>query len=264
MVVNQFSTHTELFDLSGKRALVTGGTSGIGMMIARGLLQAGVRVVISSRNAETCAQAQDQLSAFGEVRAIPADLSRHDECRRLSDLVTADSERLDILVNNAGAIWDEPLETFPDAAWDTVLDLNLKSPFWLVQELLPALRQAGTADDPARIINIGSIAAIHIPHRPNYSYSSSKAALHQLTRVLARELGPQHVTVNAVAPGPFSSTMMAATLEELGEAIAASAPLRRIGRDDDMAGVAVFLASRAGAYLTGAVIPVDGGIATTA
>ncbi|MFC4326345.1 SDR family oxidoreductase [Streptomyces andamanensis] len=264
MADNQFTPHAALFDLRGKRALVTGGTRGIGMMIARGLLQAGARVVISSRNAEACAQAQEQLSAFGEVRAIPADLSRHDECRRLSDLVTAGSERLDILVNNAGALWDEPLATFPDAAWDTVLDINLKSPFWLVQELLPALRRAGTADDPARIVNIGSIAAIHIPQRPNYSYSSSKAALHQLTRVLAKELGPQHVTVNAVAPGPFPSTMMAATLDEFGEAIAAAAPLRRIGRDDDMAGVAVFLTSRAGAYLTGAVIPVDGGIATTA
>ncbi|MGW8727086.1 SDR family oxidoreductase [Streptomyces sp. NPDC055808] len=264
MVDNQFTTHAELFDLRGKRALVTGGTRGIGMMIARGLLQAGARVVISSRNAEACAQAQEQLSAFGDVLAIPADLCRHDECRRLSDLVTAGSERLDILVNNAGAMWDEPLETFPDEAWDTVVDLNLKSPFWLVQALLPALRKAGTADDPARVINIGSIAAIHIPQRPNYSYSSSKAALHQLTRVLAKELGPQHVTVNAVAPGPFQSAMMAATLDEHGEAIAASAPLRRIGRDDDMAGVAVFLASRAGAYLTGAVIPVDGGIATTA
>ncbi|BBX07924.1 SDR family oxidoreductase [Mycolicibacterium aichiense] len=264
MADRQFHTHAELFDLSGKRALVTGGTRGIGMMIARGLLQAGARVVISSRDPAACAQARDQLSEFGEVMAVPADLSRHEECERLAELVTADSENLDILVNNAGAMWDEPLETFPDAAWDTVLDLNLKSPFWLVQALLPALHSAGTADDPARIINIGSIAAIHIPARPNYSYSSSKAALHQLTRVLAKELGPQHITVNAVAPGPFPSTMMAATLDELGEAIAASAPLRRIGRDDDMAGVAVFLSSRAGGYLTGAVVPVDGGIATTA
>ncbi|MEV7088894.1 SDR family oxidoreductase [Streptomyces sp. NPDC093085] len=259
-----FTTHTELFDLRGKRALVTGGTRGIGMMIARGLLQAGARVVVSSRDAEACAQAQERLSAFGEVRAIPADLSRHDECRRLSGLVTAGPEPLDILVNNAGTLWDEPLETFPDAAWDSVVDLNLKAPFWLVQALLPALREAGTADDPARIINIGSIAAIHIPQRPNYSYSSSKAALHQLTRVLAKELGPQRITVNAVAPGPFPSAMMATTLDELGEAIAAAAPLRRIGRADDMAGVAVFLAGRAGAYLTGTVIPVDGGIATTA
>jgi NAD(P)-dependent dehydrogenase (short-subunit alcohol dehydrogenase family) len=145
-----------------------------------------------------------------------------------------------------------------------VLDLNLKSPFWLVLALLPALRRAAGADDPARIINIGSIAAIHVAASPNYSYASSKAALHQLTRVLGRELGPQHITVNAVAPGPFPSQMMASTLDTLGDTIVAKAPLRRLGRDDDMAGVAVFLASRAGAYLTGAVIPVDGGIATTA
>ncbi|AFU02068.1 SDR family oxidoreductase [Nocardia brasiliensis] len=261
---NQFTTHAELFDLSGKRALVTGGTGGIGMMIARGLLQAGAHVLISSRNPDTCERAQRLLSEFGDVRAIPADLSKHDECRRLADLVEADSPRLDILVNNAGAMWREPLATFPDEAWDTVLDLNLKTPFWLVQALLPALRKAGVADDPARIINIGSIAAIHVAESPNYSYASSKAALHQLTRVLARELGPEHVTVNAVAPGPFPSQMMASTLEAVGDTIAAKAPLRRLGRDDDMAGVAVFLASRAGAYLTGAVIPVDGGIATTA
>ncbi|MFF2526148.1 SDR family oxidoreductase [Streptomyces liangshanensis] len=264
MADNQFTTHAERFDLSGKCALVTGGTKGIGMMIARGFLQAGARVVISSRTADACAEAERLLSAYGDVRAIPADLSRHDECRRLADLVEADSERLDILVNNAGAMWREPLATFPDEAWDSVIDLNLKSPFWLVQALLPALREAGTPDDPARIINIGSIAAIHVAESPNYSYASSKAALHQLTRVLARELGPQHVTVNAVAPGVFPSRMMASTLEAVGDRIAAAAPLRRLGRDDDMAGIAVFLAGRAGSYLTGTVIPVDGGIATTA
>ncbi|GHG04423.1 MULTISPECIES: SDR family oxidoreductase [Amycolatopsis] len=262
MSENEFTTHADLFDLSGKSALVTGGTRGIGMMIARGLLQAGARVVISSRQADVCAEAQRLLAEFGDVQAIPADLSRHDECRRLADLV--EGEGLDILVNNAGAMWREPLETFPDEAWDTVLDVNLKSPFWLVQALLPALRRSGTADDPARVINIGSIAAIHVAESPNYSYASSKAALHQLTRVLARELGPQHVTVNAVAPGPFPSHMMAATLDAVGDQIAAKAPLRRLGRDDDMAGVAVFLASRAAAYVTGTIIPVDGGIATTA
>ncbi|BBZ30801.1 3-oxoacyl-ACP reductase [Mycolicibacterium madagascariense] len=258
------TSHAQLFDLTGKYALVTGGTRGIGMMMARGLLQAGARVVISSRKADACAAAQEQLAPFGDVRAIPADLSTHDECRRLADLVTADSDGLHILVNNAGATWGEPLETFPDSAWDKVIDLNLKSPFWLVQALLPALRAAGTADDPARVINVGSIDGIHVSKLPVYSYASSKAGLHQLTRMLARELGPQHVTVNVVAPGPFPSKMMAATLETFGDAIAASAPLRRIGRDDDMAGIAVFLASRAGAYLTGTVIPVDGGIATTA
>lgn len=261
---NRLTTNTELFDLSGKYALVTGGTRGIGMMIARGLLQAGARVLISARNEDACTQAQHLLSGFGDVQAVPADLSRHDECQRLAQRVEVESDRLDILVNNAGAMWREPLSTFPDEAWDAVLDLNLKSPFWLVQALLPALRSAGSADDPARIINIGSIAAIHVAQSPNYSYASSKAALHQLTRVLARELGPQHVTVNAVAPGPFPSQMMAATLDAIGDRIAAAAPLRRLGRDDDMAGVVVFLASRAGAYLTGAIIPVDGGIATTA
>jgi NAD(P)-dependent dehydrogenase (short-subunit alcohol dehydrogenase family) len=253
-----------LFDLTGKTAVVTGGSRGIGLMMARGLLQAGAAVIISSRKSEACDEAVAQLSEHGDVRAVPADLSSYDECRRLAEQVMSSGAKVDVLVNNAGANWGEPLETFPPAAWDRVLDLNLKSPFWLVQAFLPALLAAGTADDPARVINVGSIDGIHVPPLPTYAYTSSKAALHQLTRHLAKELGPQHVTVNAVAPGPFPSKMMAATLDTFGEAIAASAPLRRIGRDDDMAGVVVFLASRAGSYLTGAVIPVDGGIATTA
>ena len=139
--------------LTGKKALVTGGTRGIGMMMARGLLQAGARVIISSRKADACESARQELSQFGDVTAIPADLSRHDECLRLADLVTSGIDGLHILVNNAGATWGEPLESFPDSAWDRVLDLNLKSPFWLTQALLPVLREGGTADDPARIIN---------------------------------------------------------------------------------------------------------------
>ena len=263
MTDTQFSTHAQLFDLTGKRALVTGGTRGIGLMMARGLLQAGAQVVISSRKADACEEARSHLSTFGDVTAVPADLSRHEECLRLAEEVT-DGGDLHILVNNAGATWGAPLESFPDSAWDKVLDLNVKSPFWMVQALLPALRAVATADDPARIINIGSIDSLRVSPLPTYSYASSKAAVHQLTRVLARELGPQHVTVNAVAPGPFPSKMMAATLEEFGDSIAASAPMRRIGRDDDMAGIAVYLTSRAGAYVTGAIIPVDGGIFTTA
>jgi NAD(P)-dependent dehydrogenase (short-subunit alcohol dehydrogenase family) len=258
---------TDLFDLTGRTAVVTGGTRGIGLMIARGLLQAGATVVISSRKAEACAQARTDLLAGGaaadRVLAVPADLSTEAECRRLAAVVGESTDAVHVLVNNAGATWGAPLEEFPASAWDKVLDLNLKSPFFLTRAFLPLLGAAATADDPARVINIGSIDGLRVPSVANYSYSASKAAVHHLTRVLAAELGPRHITVNAVAPGPFESKMMAATLAARGEEIAASSPLGRIGRPDDMAGVAVFLSSRAAAYVTGAVIPVDGGISTT-
>ena len=254
----------DLFDLTGKTAVVTGGTRGIGLMIARGVLQAGARqIYISSRKAEGCADAERELSQYGQVKAIQADLSTEAECLRLAREVGQRESAVHVLVNNAGATWGASLEEFPAAAWDKVLDLNLKSPFFLTRAFLPMLEAAGTPDDPARVINIGSIDGLHVPSLPVYSYTASKAGLHHLTRMLARELGPRHVTVNAVAPGPFESKMMAATLRSFGDAIAESAPLRRIGRPDDMAGVAVYLSSRAGAYVTGAVIPVDGGIATT-
>jgi NAD(P)-dependent dehydrogenase (short-subunit alcohol dehydrogenase family) len=253
----------DLFDLTGKTAVVTGGTRGIGLMIASGLLQAGARVYISSRKAEGCAGAERELSKYGQVTAFPANLSSEAECVRLAAQVGDREHALNVLVNNAGATWGAPLEEFPASAWDKVLDLNLKSPFFLTRAFLPLLEAAGTADDPARVINIGSIDGLRVPSLPTYSYSASKAGLHHMTRVLARELGPRHITVNAVAPGPFESKMMAATLRAFGQAIAEAAPLRRIGRPDDMAGVAVYLASRAGAYVTGAVIPVDGGLGTT-
>jgi NAD(P)-dependent dehydrogenase (short-subunit alcohol dehydrogenase family) len=252
-----------LFDLTGKTALVTGGSRGIGLMIARGLLDAGARVAISSRKADACEQAKAELDEHGEVIALPVDVSSEAGCIQLADELRDRWGTLHILVNNAGATWGEALETFPESAWDKVLNLNLKSPFFLTRAVLPMLEQAATQDDPGRVINIGSIDGLHVPRMSTYSYATSKAAIHQLTRVLARELGPRHITVNAVAPGPFESKMMAQTLRDFGDAIAASSPLGRIGRPDDMAGVAVFLSSRAGSYVTGAVIPVDGGIATT-
>jgi NAD(P)-dependent dehydrogenase (short-subunit alcohol dehydrogenase family) len=253
-----------LFDLTGKVAVVTGGTRGIGLMMARGLLQAGARVCISSRKAEAGDAAVAELREFGEVVSVPADLSREEECLRLAAEVGRSEERLHILVNNAGATWGEPLDTFPASAWDKLVDLNLKAPFFLTRAFLPLLEAAATADDPARIVNVGSIDGLHVNPMPTYSYAATKAGVHQLTRVLAKELGPRQITVNAVAPGPFESKMMAATLAAAGDQIAAKSPLGRIGRPDDMAGVVVYLSSRAGAYVTGAVIPVDGGIATTA
>lgn len=253
-----------LFDLSGKTAVVTGGSRGIGLMIARGLLEAGARVYISSRKADGCAGAERELGPYGTVFAIPADLSAEAECLRLASEIGEREQALNVLVNNAGATWGAPIEEFPAAAWDKVVDLNLKAPFFLTRAFLPLLEAGGTHDDPARVINIGSIDGLRVPPLPTYAYSASKAGLHQLTRVLARELGPRQITVNAVAPGPFESKMMAATLKTFGDAIAQAAPLRRIGRPDDMAGVAVFLTSRAGAYVTGTIIPVDGGRSGTA
>ncbi|MGI9592395.1 MAG: SDR family oxidoreductase [Myxococcota bacterium] len=253
----------DLFSVEGKRVLVTGGSRGIGLMIAQGFVANGARVYISSRKADTCEEVAAELSKEGTCVALPADLATQAECDRLGAELASREDGLEVLVNNAGANWGAPLEEFPDSAWDKVLALNVKSVFHLTRACLPLLEKAGTAEDPARVINIGSIDGIQVPMLDTFSYSASKAAVHQLTRVLARKLADRHVTVNAVAPGPFESKMMAATLDQFGDEIAASAPRGRIGTPEDMAGVAIYLASRAGAYVTGAIIPVDGGIATT-
>jgi NAD(P)-dependent dehydrogenase (short-subunit alcohol dehydrogenase family) len=253
-----------LFSIENKLAVVTGGTRGIGYMIAKGFLQAGAEVIVSSRKADVCAEVEKDLSEIGPIKAIPLDLSTEQGCFALGDAVEeiAGGRGLDILVNNAGANWGAPMEEFPDAAWDRVLNLNLRAPFTLTKRLLPLLKKAGSAEEPARVINIGSIDGLRVPGLDTFSYSTSKAGVHHLTRVLAQKLAPE-ITVNAIAPGPFESQMMAATLEAMGDEIRAMTPLKRIGRPDDMAGMAIFLASRAGSYLTGTVIPVDGGISST-
>jgi NAD(P)-dependent dehydrogenase (short-subunit alcohol dehydrogenase family) len=254
---------TSLFDISGKTALITGGSRGIGLMIARGYVEAGAKVYISSRKAEVCDEVAAELSKVGTCISVPADLSVDAEADRLAAEIAGVEPKLDILVNNAGANWGAPIADFPASGFDKVLALNVKAPFLLTRALLPQLEAAGTQDDPARVIMIGSIDGIQVPMLDTFSYSSSKAALHQLTRHLAKQLGARNITVNAVAPGPFESKMMAETLKNFGDMIARSSVLNRIGRPDDMAGVAIYLASRAGSYVTGAIIPVDGGIATT-
>jgi NAD(P)-dependent dehydrogenase (short-subunit alcohol dehydrogenase family) len=250
-----------LFDVSGKVVLVTGGTRGIGEMIARGFVDAGAIVYISSRKADVGDALAKELSAIGPCTSLPADLSKESECQRLAAELASRESNLDVLVNNAGATWGAPMAEYDEAAFERVLALNVKGVFHLTKYLRPLLEAAGTKEDPSRVINIGSIDGLHVPSMETYAYSASKAAVHQLTRHLAKVLAPR-ITVNAIAPGPFESKMMHATLEAFGESIAASAPMRRLGQPSDMAGAAIFLASPAASYITGVVLPVDGGIAT--
>jgi NAD(P)-dependent dehydrogenase (short-subunit alcohol dehydrogenase family) len=245
---------SELFDVSGKTVLITGGSRGIGLMVARGLLDAGAQVIISSRKTAAVEAAAAELGCTG----IVADVSSHAGALELAAAVAAGYERLDVLVNNAGATWGAPLEDFPDAAWDRVLDTNVRGIFALTTALLPQLRAAPSP----RVINIGSVDGLRVPLTENYSYSASKAAVHMLTRHLAKRLAPEGINVNAIAPGPFESKMTEFMLDsdEGRDLVTASVPLGRIGSAQDAVGLVQFLSSRAGAYLTGTVIPLDGGI----
>ena len=253
----------DLFSINGKVALITGGSRGIGLMIARGFVEAGAKVYISSRNREVCDRVAENLSAVGSCISIPIDLSSSDGCNRLGEEISSREPALNILVNNAGASWGAPIEEYPEDGFDKVMNLNVKSMFMLTRNLLPVLENAARPEDPARVINIGSIDGIKIPQVDNYAYAPSKAAVHHMTKVLALRLGGRHITVNAIAPGPFVSKMTKWLLENYQEHFEAVCPMRRIGTAADMAGVAIYLSSRAAAYVNGTVLPVDGGLCLT-
>ena len=249
---------TDLFSLKGRVALVTGGSRGIGRMIASGFLAQGAKVYISSRKAADCDQTATELSALGECVSLPADVSTLDGAQALVKAFAQHESTLDILVNNAGAAWGEAFDTFPEKGWDKVMDLNLKTPFFLTQALIEPLRKAGKVQ-PAKVINIASIDGISVNPLETYSYAASKAGLIQLTRRMAMRLVQDNIVVTAIAPGAFASDMNRVARDQ-EEETAARIPAGRIGRDEDMAGAAIYLASRAGDYVVGSTLVVDGGV----
>jgi NAD(P)-dependent dehydrogenase (short-subunit alcohol dehydrogenase family) len=246
-----------LFDVSGKVAVVTGGSCGIGAMIARGFVENGVKTYITSRKESELLAMEKELSALGDCIAIPSDLSSIDGVTAFADMISRREGKLDILVNNAGANWGATIDDFPESGWDKVMDLNVKTLFFLTQKLLPSLRAAGSNEDPARVINIGSVNGFSNPHANNYSYSASKAAVHHLTRHMAADLAPECISVNAIAPGYFPSKMTAHMLED--ESLVAAIPRGRFGNTEDAAGTAIYLSSRASAWVCGHVLALDGG-----
>jgi NAD(P)-dependent dehydrogenase (short-subunit alcohol dehydrogenase family) len=254
----------ELFSVRGKVALVTGGSRGLGEMIARGYVENGAKVYITARGAAACDALAKELSKFGECISIPTDLSRMEEIDRLSTELRKREKKLDILVNNAGASWGSRFEEFPENGWDKVMDLNVKSVFFLTQRLLDLLQAGASPDNWSRVINIGSIEGIRTMHMEAYSYAASKAGVNHLTRIMAKFLAPKHIAVNAIAPGYFPSKMTAAIEEAEAREVIENAPMKRMGRPEDIAGIALYLASKASGFVCGAVIPVDGGLATTA
>lgn len=257
-------TPETLFSLHGKTALVTGGATGIGRMAAEALVRAGARVLIASRKGDACAAVAEELNALdapGSAEGFAGDLASKEGIEALVSDINARTDRLDILMNNAGVAWGAPLGQFPYEAWDKVMSVNVAGIFELTQRLLPVLMKSGTADDPARVVNVGSVMGEVPMGDGSYSYAASKAAVLHLTKIMAKELSSYHITVNALAPGPFVSRMTAfATADEkMREKVGNAVPLGRVGRDEDIAGCMLFLCGRGGSYVTGAVIPVSGG-----
>lgn len=251
-----------LFDIAGKVALITGGVNGLGRMIAEGMLRAGAKVYVTTRKADAAQIAQQELSQLGDCVALAADLTTAEAAAALASEIMARESQLHVLVNNAGKTWGAPLESFPDKAWGPVLAVNVQGPFTLVRELLPLLQAGGSAEDPARVINIGSLAGTVVERIGAFSYAASKAAVHHLSRVLAAELADRHITVNVVVPGYFPTQMTAHIRKDDAELdkLVGRIPLARLGHADDIAGLCIFLCSRAGRYITGSQLYVDGGM----
>lgn len=247
-----------LFSVRGKVALVTGGSSGVGQMIATAFAANGVKVYITGRKLDRLEAAVAAIGEHGECLPLPGDLSNMAEIERIAAELAAREPKLDILVNNAGASWAQPIEDYTEAGWDRVMDLNLKTPFFLTQKLLPLLSAAGTPDDFARVINLSSVAAT-VTGGNGFPYGPSKAGIEQLTRVLARHLGGHRITVNGISPGWFPSRMNGPLGEEAAKAWQDNTPLGRLGTIEDMGGLAIFLCSRAGTYINGRTIITDGG-----
>jgi len=252
-------TFDGLFSLEDRIAVVTGASRGLGVAIAQGLVAFGAKVYLIARDEAALEEASHTIEC-GRVHPLPADLSQPAEIERIARVLGDREQAIDILVNNAATVWNAPLDSFPTEGWDKVLNLNLRSPFFLIQHLLPLLRAAAGNSPPSRIINVASTDALHVPITDTYSYTAAKAGLVMLTRMLARRLGPEQIAVNAIAPGPFPTKMTNKVFEARGQEFLAQIPLGRFGTPADIAGAAVFLASRAGAFVSGCVLPVDGGL----
>lgn len=259
------SLAADLFSVNDRTAVITGGTRGIGLDMARALAEGGARVIIASRKQPAVESAVTFLREHGDAHGLAADLGTLEGCKSLAAFVGEHTDRVDILVNNAGATWGATLEDFPEDGWDKIMNVNLKGPFFLTQQLLPFLKKAASGDRPAKVINIASVEGMRAGQMETYSYGASKAALIHLTEHLALQLAPRNITVNAIAPGPFATKMMAGTIEMAGEeTIAGMVPLKRLGKSEDLYAAALYLGSSASDYVTGQTLALGGGLGTIA